>query len=109
MRDEETAYLTLDSPDEGPMDTLIGHSITYRIATGPRQGRKVLTLQTLPAIDEPPDIGVGNVAGFSLHAGVTAKANERHKLERLPLHFPACRVRETVETVETVETAHITL
>ncbi len=59
------------------------HSITYRIATGPRQGRKVLTLQTLPAIDEPPDIGVGNVAGFSLHAGVAAKANERHKLERL--------------------------
>jgi len=55
VRDEETAYLTLDSPDEGPMDTLIGHSITYRIATGPRQGRKVLTLQTLPAIDEGAD------------------------------------------------------
>jgi hypothetical protein len=84
VRDDESAQLTLNAPDDDdPMHTLIGHSITYRIATGPRQGRKVLTLQTLPAINEPPDIGVGNVSGFSLHAGVAAKANERHKLERL--------------------------
>jgi len=27
--------------------------------------------------------GAGNVAGFSLHAGVSAKANQRDKLERL--------------------------
>ena len=65
------------------MDTLIGHSITYRIATGPRQGRKVLTLQSLPAIDEPFTTRAGNVAGFSLHVGVAAKAHERDKLERL--------------------------
>jgi len=58
-------------------------SITYRIAVGPRQGRKVLTLQTLPACDEPFDDPVGEVAGFSLHAGVEAKAHERKKLERL--------------------------
>jgi hypothetical protein len=84
VRDDESAQLTLNAPDDDdPMHTLIGHSITYRIATGPRQGQKVLTLQTLPAINEPPDIGVGNVSGFSLHAGVAAKANERHKLERL--------------------------
>jgi hypothetical protein len=31
------------------MDQLLGHSITYRIAVGPQQGRKVFTLQTLPA------------------------------------------------------------
>jgi len=30
------------------MDQLRGHSITYRIAVGPQQGRKVFTLQTLP-------------------------------------------------------------
>ena len=82
-RDDESAQLTLDTNDDDPMDTLIGHSITYRIATGPRQGRKVMTLQSLPAIDEPPDTGAGNVSGFSLHAGVAAKANERHKRERL--------------------------
>ena len=63
-----------------------GHSITYRIAVGPQQGRKVFTLQTLPderdAYDAPAT-AAGNVAGFSLHAGVSAKANQRDKLERL--------------------------
>jgi hypothetical protein len=83
VRDDESAYLAMDPSDEGPMDTLIGHSITYRIATGPRQGCKVLTLQTLPAIDEPFTTRAGNVAGFSLHAGVAARADERDKLERL--------------------------
>jgi hypothetical protein len=47
---------------------------------GPHQGRKVFTLQTLPACD--PDT-VGKTAGFSLHAGVAVKARERDKLERL--------------------------
>ena len=65
------------------MASLIGHSVTYRIATGPRQGRKVLTLQSLPAIDESLSAEAGSVAGSSLHAGVAAKANERNKLERL--------------------------
>lgn len=37
----------------------------------------------LPACDEPFDDGVGKVAGFSLHAGVAARADERKKLERL--------------------------
>ena len=46
VRDDESAHLTLDTPDDDPMHTLIGHSITYRIATGPRQGRKVLTPNT---------------------------------------------------------------
>ena len=74
----------LDNADEDPMDQLRGHSITYRIAVGPQQGRKVFTLQTLPDerdADEAP--AVGKVAGFSLHAGVAAKANQRDRLERL--------------------------
>lgn len=48
---------------------------------GPRQGRKALVLQPLPAeqgIEEP-----GRVAGFPLHAGLAARAEERDKLERL--------------------------
>ena len=51
----------------------------------PQQGRKVFTLQTLPACDPEDAFGdsVGKVAGFSLHAGVAAKAYERKKLERL--------------------------
>jgi hypothetical protein len=67
------------------MAQLQGASITYRVAVGPQQGRKVFTLQTLPACDEPFDAGVGKVAGFSLHAGVAARADERKKLE------PLCR------------------
>jgi hypothetical protein len=43
-----------------------------------------MTLQTLPDVDdELVTTRVANVAGFSLHAGVAAKANERAKLERL--------------------------
>ena len=84
-RDEENSYLADDALEAGPMDQLRGHSITYRIAIGPQQGRKVFTLQTLPAsdLDEQFDKAAGNVAGFSLHAGVVAKAHQRKKLERL--------------------------
>lgn len=84
-RDAENSYLTGDAVDEVLMSQLRGHSITYRIAVGPQQGRKVFTLQTLPACDPEDQFGnsPGNVAGFSLHAGVAAKAHEREKLERL--------------------------
>jgi hypothetical protein len=83
-RDMENSYLVSDVVDDDPMTPLPGHSITYRIAVGPQAGRKVFRLQTLPACDEPfDDDGVGKVAGFSLHAGVAARADEYKKLERL--------------------------
>ncbi len=46
------------------MEQLPGSSTTYRIAVGPQRGRKVFTLQTLPACDGSLDDGVGRVAGF---------------------------------------------
>jgi ribosomal protein S27E len=46
-RDAENSYLSGEA--EGPMDRLLGSSITYRIAVGRHQGRKVFTLQSLPA------------------------------------------------------------
>jgi len=53
-------------------------------ALGPHQGRKVMTLQTIPDCgDDSFTTRVGHVAGFSLHAGVATQANERAKLERL--------------------------
>ena len=82
-RDVENSYLAADAVDEDSMTPLLGHSITYRIAVGPQAGRKVFTLQTLPGSGEPFDDGIGEVAGFSLHAGVAARADERKKLERL--------------------------
>jgi hypothetical protein len=84
-RDAENSYLASDAVDDDPMNQLLGNSITYRIAVGPQAGRKVFTLQTLPACDPEDHIGdtAGKVAGFSLHAGVAAKAHDRQKLERL--------------------------
>lgn len=48
-RDIDTAYLAFDPGEEAPILGLLGSSITYRIATGSREGQKVFTLQTLPA------------------------------------------------------------
>ena len=44
QRDAENSFLAGDAVDEDPMDQLLGHSITYRIAVGPQAGRKVFTL-----------------------------------------------------------------
>jgi len=40
-RDAENSYLAGEPVAAGPLDQLLGHSITYRIAVGPQQGRKV--------------------------------------------------------------------
>lgn len=47
--DAENSHLAGDKVDDDPMTQLLSHSITYRIAVGPQAGRKVFTLQTLPA------------------------------------------------------------
>jgi hypothetical protein len=65
-RDAENTYLALENPDEDQMDQLRGYSITYRIAVGSQQGRKVFTLQTLPGSDESFSTTAGNITGFSL-------------------------------------------
>jgi len=78
---------------------------TYRIAVGPHQGRKVFTLQTLADSNEPFDDRVGKVAGFSLHAGVAAKADERKKLERLcrDIALHGCRVLRRLGTIASAQ------
>ena len=70
---------------EDPTNQLLGSSVTYRIAVGPQQGRRVFTLQILPDLETDScfSCSAGEVAGFSLHAGVATQANERVKLERL--------------------------
>ncbi len=86
-RDEQSDHLTLplEEGDEDTLQQLQGHSITYRIAMGPQAGRKVLTLQTIPAREEE-EYGtdqLGRIGGFSLHAGVSVNTRERKKLERI--------------------------
>ena len=94
-RGAENSYLASDAVSGGPMDQLLGHSITYRIAVGPQAGRKVFDLQTLPAC-EPDEFAdtAGKVSGFSLHAGVAARAPERKKLERLCRYISRSAVSE---------------
>src|SRR5262245_51984133 len=57
---------------------------TYRIALGPRAGQKVLSLQSLPsrARQSDSDLRV-NAHGFSLHAAVRWRADQRKELEQL--------------------------
>jgi hypothetical protein len=80
-RDAGSSYLEL-APG-GAMDDLLGHSITYRVAVGPRAGQKVFALQSVPARADESRKGVAQYAGFSLHAGVGVEGEQREKLERL--------------------------
>lgn len=74
------------------MTSVPGHSITYRSAVGPDAGRKVMTLQALPAGNVPFGGEAGRcamaccfaavVSGLSWHAGVAARVDLRDKLER---------------------------
>ncbi|MFT6122930.1 MAG: hypothetical protein ACJASG_001458 [Oleiphilaceae bacterium] len=80
----ENSYLMLEQSDEDVMAPLHGHSLTYRIAIGSQQGRKVFILQTQPSKNRNPSLErVTKEAGFSLHAGVSAEAHQRDKLEKL--------------------------
>lgn len=57
-RDAESAWLSGDPGEAATLDDLIGHSITYRIAVGPRAGRKpradALRAGALPAQNPVP-------------------------------------------------------
>jgi hypothetical protein len=85
VRDAENSYLSAGPGDEAGLEALLGHSITYRIALGPNEGRKAFTLQTVTAALEAPagDERLAKHSGFSLHAGVAAAAHQRDKVERL--------------------------
>jgi hypothetical protein len=96
VRDDDNDYLALDGLEDDPMLQIHGYSITYRIATGKQQGRKVFTLQTIaPMAEQGLASGcAANVAGFSLHAGVMSNAQDRGKLERLCCYITRSGVSE---------------
>jgi hypothetical protein len=52
----ENSYLAGDGLVAGPLDQRFGASITYRIAIGPQQGRKVFTVQALAISDKLQEI-----------------------------------------------------
>jgi len=84
-RDAETEYLDLVPEEDDAMHSIIGASITYRLAFGTNAGKKALTLQSVPTSDNKAKSSelVSKQAGFSMHAGVACKSNQRKKLERL--------------------------
>lgn len=45
--DAENSRRVGDAVDAGPLNQLLGHSITYRIAVGPQAGGKVFSLQAI--------------------------------------------------------------
>lgn len=91
--DTGNIYLTpeaMDASDEDPTNQLLGSSISSR-TTAREQGVRLKaptlgTLQTLPDLesDNSYSNSVGEAAGFSLHAGVVARANERDTKSRRP-------------------------
>lgn len=88
-RPRGSAYLDLQTDEDDAMATIVGASISYRLAFGPNAGRKALTLQTLPTSNaEDQRSLVSKQSGFSLHAGVSCKAKQRKKLERMRLGVP---------------------
>jgi hypothetical protein len=104
-RDIENTYLAFDPSEEAPIHGLLRSSITYRIATGPREGQKVFTLQTIPAEPEGPRREVAESSGFSLHAGIAAKGPQRDKLEHLARYVS--RPPVATERLSLTESGHV--
>jgi len=81
---DENQDFQLEIPDEDTLGRLQQSSVTYRFATGPRKGKKALVLKSVQDGDHSSRSGlVAKNSGFSLHAGVAAKADERDKLEKI--------------------------
>ena len=62
----ESQYLADDALNAGEMNGHQGYSVNSRISVGPQKGKKVFTLQTLPAMQEGAESGTlpGNVAAL---------------------------------------------
>lgn len=82
-RNLENAWLAC-AGEAGPLDDLIGHSITYRIAVGPGAGQTLFTLQTGPA-RRPEEAGSPNGAASAGGLSLYAEARFRAVAAHLPL------------------------
>jgi hypothetical protein len=74
-RDMENSFLNLPLNDEDSLLQLQGASVSFRIAMGPQQGKKVSTLQTLPTSNEGEYGQLANTSGFSLHAVTSCRGS----------------------------------
>jgi len=77
IEEPEGTYLA-ETETDGALRSLQAASCTYRIALGSRAGQKVLSLQSLPSTARPSDSELRvNAQGFSLHAAVRWRADQR--------------------------------
>jgi hypothetical protein len=76
--------------DEDGFARLQASSSVYRFLTGPNKGKKALVLKTVDQDHSSTQGLVVKASGFSLHAGVSCKAEERKKLERLCRYIATC-------------------
>jgi hypothetical protein len=87
VEDDGQSYVAesdTDGETAGTLRPLQEGAVTYRIAFGPRAGRKVLALRgAMPREDAAYQPLYADIAGFSLHAAVRDEAHDRRRLERL--------------------------
>ena len=83
-RDAESEYLDLVPDEDDVLHEIIGASTdasdrTYQLAFGPNHGKKSLTLQSVASRAHRMKASelVSKQAGFSLHAGVAHKSQQR--------------------------------
>lgn len=82
VRDEDD-HLQMNLDAEDGFTKLQASSSVYRFLLGPNKGKKALVLKAVdPDHNSSQGLAVKS-SGFSLHAGVSCKAAERKKLERI--------------------------
>src|SRR5262249_55419030 len=81
IEEPDQTYLA-ETDTDGALRSLQAASCTYRIALGPRAGQKILSLTGVPSVARVslPELRV-NAHGFSLHAAVRWRADQRKELE----------------------------
>ncbi len=106
IQDTEQPHLELAQADL--QDSFNAASVRYRIAIGPNQGQKTLTLRSEALIrtDTQPKPFTVNRNGFSLNAAVSCLPHQRDRLERLcryvtrpPLALDRLNVQSTGQVV----------
>ena len=68
-KQRKAKFNRVKAPTHSDMEYLV-HTVSHRIAVGPDMGKKVFTLQTLPAKDDAHYGQLAQIDGLSLHTGV---------------------------------------
>lgn len=96
IKDDDDGVFQLGISDEDVFSRLQASSAVYRFATGKSKGKKAIVLKTVDDGDHNSSSGlVAKNSGFSLHAGVATKADERDKLERICRYIARPAVAES--------------